>query len=126
MDYMCAWPPGHVSACHDWLKTCWKHGHCAACLKQEDERPMAALAAQLAHQFPFSLQAPVALAHAYYCQHMASSDAPSTQQERSLIIQVLLPSGLILTCRVLNQCALRVGQPGISVPSTFSSGLTTV
>ena len=55
-----------------------------------------ALTMQLAHQFPFSPAAPVALASALHDQQIASGEAPSTHQERSLIIQVTLTSAGIL------------------------------
>lgn len=57
---------------------------------QEDSRSVSVLAAQLAHQFPSSPVAPVALAHALYRQLMACSTAPSTHQERMLVIQARL------------------------------------
>ena len=51
---------------------------------------MGTLAAQLAHQFPSSPAAPVALAHSLHRQYLASSRAPSSHQERGLIAQVTL------------------------------------
>ena len=68
-------------------------------LLQMTKKGRLALAVKLAHQFPSSPAAPVALATALHCQQLSSGEAPSTHQERSLIIEVRLTSaGILILC----------------------------